>query len=105
MKQKDIAALPDEPACSHNNKSKSGCARPKPGSTAGGCAFDGAQIALARQLTLAVGSPVWAAVRTPAPWAVNAKSISDRSPHPGRLPEGEGDSAATPAQMLEPAHG
>ncbi len=46
MKQKEIAALLDEPACSHNNKSKSGCARPKPGATAGGCAFDGAQIAL-----------------------------------------------------------
>jgi len=46
MKQKDIAALLDEPACSHNAKSKSGCARPKPGATAGGCAFDGAQIAL-----------------------------------------------------------
>jgi nitrogenase molybdenum-cofactor synthesis protein NifE len=46
MKQKDIAALLDEPACAHNAKSKSGCARPKPGSSAGGCAFDGAQIAL-----------------------------------------------------------
>lgn len=46
MKEKDIAALLDEPACAHNNKSKSGCARPKPGATAGGCAFDGAQIAL-----------------------------------------------------------
>jgi nitrogenase molybdenum-cofactor synthesis protein NifE len=46
MKQKEIAALLDEPACSHNQKSKSGCARPKPGATAGGCAFDGAQIAL-----------------------------------------------------------
>ena len=46
MKQKEIAALLDEPACTHNNKSKSGCARPKPGATAGGCAFDGAQIAL-----------------------------------------------------------
>jgi nitrogenase molybdenum-cofactor synthesis protein NifE len=46
MKQKDIAALLDEPACSHNKKSKSGCAKPKPGATAGGCAFDGAQIAL-----------------------------------------------------------
>jgi nitrogenase molybdenum-cofactor synthesis protein NifE len=46
MKQKDIAALLDEPACSHNRKSKSGCAKPKPGSAAGGCAFDGAQIAL-----------------------------------------------------------
>ncbi|QEP44382.1 nitrogenase iron-molybdenum cofactor biosynthesis protein NifE [Ectothiorhodospiraceae bacterium BW-2] len=46
MRQKQIAELLDEPACSHNNKSKSGCARPKPGATAGGCAFDGAQIAL-----------------------------------------------------------
>jgi nitrogenase molybdenum-cofactor synthesis protein NifE len=46
VKQKDIAALLDEPACSHNKKQKSGCAKPKPGSTAGGCAFDGAQIAL-----------------------------------------------------------
>ena len=46
MKQKEIAALLDEPACSHNQKSKSGCAKPKPGATAGGCAFDGAQIAL-----------------------------------------------------------
>jgi nitrogenase molybdenum-cofactor synthesis protein NifE len=46
MKQKDIAELLDEPACNHNKKSKSGCAKPKPGATAGGCAFDGAQIAL-----------------------------------------------------------
>jgi nitrogenase molybdenum-cofactor synthesis protein NifE len=46
MKQKDIAELLDEPACSHNKKEKSGCAKPKPGATAGGCAFDGAQIAL-----------------------------------------------------------
>jgi nitrogenase molybdenum-cofactor synthesis protein NifE len=46
MKQKDIAALLDEPACEHNKKEKSGCAKPKPGATAGGCAFDGAQIAL-----------------------------------------------------------
>ncbi len=46
MQPKDIAALLDEPACAHNSKEKSGCARPKPGSTAGGCAFDGAQIAL-----------------------------------------------------------
>jgi nitrogenase molybdenum-cofactor synthesis protein NifE len=46
MQPKDIAALLDEPACAHNKKSKSGCARPKPGATAGGCAFDGAQIAL-----------------------------------------------------------
>jgi nitrogenase molybdenum-cofactor synthesis protein NifE len=46
MKQKHIAELLDEPACAHNKKSKSGCAKPKPGATAGGCAFDGAQIAL-----------------------------------------------------------
>lgn len=46
MKPKDIAELLNEPACEHNKKSKSGCARPKPGSTAGGCAFDGAQIAM-----------------------------------------------------------
>ncbi|MEN2495181.1 MAG: Light-independent protochlorophyllide reductase subunit B [Hyphomicrobiaceae bacterium hypho_1] len=46
MKSSDIAALLDEPACGHNAKSKSGCVRPKPGSSAGGCAFDGAQIAL-----------------------------------------------------------
>jgi len=46
MKQKEIAELLDEPACAHNKKSKSGCAKPKPGATAGGCAFDGAQIAL-----------------------------------------------------------
>jgi nitrogenase molybdenum-cofactor synthesis protein NifE len=43
---KDIAQLLDEPACEHNKKSKSGCEKPKPGASAGGCAFDGAQIAL-----------------------------------------------------------
>lgn len=43
---KDIAELLNEPACEHNKKEKSGCAKPKPGSTAGGCAFDGAQIAM-----------------------------------------------------------
>ena len=47
MKASDIAALKDEPACAHNKaEEKSGCARPKPGATAGGCVFDGAQIAL-----------------------------------------------------------
>ncbi len=46
MKQREIAALLDEPACAHNNKSKSGCAKSKPGATAGGCVLDGAQIAL-----------------------------------------------------------
>ena len=46
MKASQIAELLNEPACSHNAKEKSGCARPKPGATAGGCSFDGAQIAL-----------------------------------------------------------
>ncbi len=46
MKPQDIRALMDQPACAHNAKAKSGCARPKPGAAAGGCAFDGAQIAL-----------------------------------------------------------
>jgi len=46
MKGNEIAALLDEPACGHNGKSKSGCSAPKPGATAGGCAFDGAQITL-----------------------------------------------------------
>ncbi|MDR2259351.1 MAG: nitrogenase iron-molybdenum cofactor biosynthesis protein NifE, partial [Azoarcus sp.] len=46
MKTSEIRAFLDEPACSHNSGEKSGCARPKPGATAGGCAFDGAQIAL-----------------------------------------------------------
>ncbi|MGI1670188.1 MAG: nitrogenase iron-molybdenum cofactor biosynthesis protein NifE [Neptuniibacter sp.] len=46
MKAKEIAELLDEPACEHNKKEKSGCAKPQPGASAGGCAFDGAQIAL-----------------------------------------------------------
>ena len=46
MKGKEILALLDEPACEHNQKQKSGCSAPKPGATAGGCAFDGAQITL-----------------------------------------------------------
>lgn len=46
MKGNEIAVLMDEPACQHNGKSKSGCSAPKPGATAGGCAFDGAQITL-----------------------------------------------------------
>ncbi len=46
LSAKDIAAVLDEPACAHNTKEKSGCAKPKPGATAGGCSFDGAQIAL-----------------------------------------------------------
>ncbi|MCK9282673.1 MAG: nitrogenase iron-molybdenum cofactor biosynthesis protein NifE [Rhodocyclaceae bacterium] len=46
MKTSEVAALLDEPACVHNKKEKSGCAKTKPGATAGGCSFDGAQIAL-----------------------------------------------------------
>ena len=46
MKATEVAALLDEPACAHNKKEKSGCAKTKPGATAGGCSFDGAQIAL-----------------------------------------------------------
>ncbi|MEY4592118.1 MAG: hypothetical protein RIR18_1013 [Pseudomonadota bacterium] len=46
MKTSEIKAFLDEPACDHNTKEKSGCAKPKPGATAGGCSFDGAQIAL-----------------------------------------------------------
>jgi len=46
MKAAEIAELLNEPACAHNKKEKSGCAATKPGATAGGCSFDGAQIAL-----------------------------------------------------------
>ncbi|TXR53055.1 nitrogenase iron-molybdenum cofactor biosynthesis protein NifE [Reinekea thalattae] len=46
MKQSEIRELMDEPACDHNSGEKSGCARPTPGNTAGGCSFDGAQISL-----------------------------------------------------------
>ncbi len=46
MKPDDILALMDEPACAHNKKSKSGCAKPQPGATQGGCCFDGARNAL-----------------------------------------------------------
>ncbi len=46
MKRSDIALLQDEPSCEHNKKEKSGCSRPVPGATAGGCTFDGAQISL-----------------------------------------------------------
>ena len=46
MRMQEIAALLDEPGCAYNSGSKSGCSRPTPGAAAGGCAFDGAQIAL-----------------------------------------------------------
>ncbi|NUB09015.1 nitrogenase iron-molybdenum cofactor biosynthesis protein NifE [Azospirillum sp. Vi22] len=51
MKPIDIQALLDEPACAHNDANKAGgkkagCPKPQPGSTQGGCAFDGARNAL-----------------------------------------------------------
>ncbi|MDR3518149.1 MAG: nitrogenase iron-molybdenum cofactor biosynthesis protein NifE [Azospirillaceae bacterium] len=46
MKPDDILALMNEPACAHNAKTKSGCAKPQPGATQGGCCFDGARNAL-----------------------------------------------------------
>jgi nitrogenase molybdenum-cofactor synthesis protein NifE len=46
MNADEILALKTEPECAHNNKEKSGCARPQPGSTQGGCCFDGARNAL-----------------------------------------------------------
>jgi nitrogenase molybdenum-cofactor synthesis protein NifE len=46
VKARELSLLLHEPACAHNDKGKAGCARPKPGASAGGCAFDGAQISL-----------------------------------------------------------
>jgi len=58
MRAEQIKALQNEPACQHNQspghpqgqtpagKAKAGCARPQPGATQGGCAFDGARNAL-----------------------------------------------------------
>ena len=45
MKPQHINALMAEPACA-NPQDKPGCAKPKPGASAGGCAFDGAHISL-----------------------------------------------------------
>lgn len=45
MKQANNPMM-DEPLCEHNHEGKSGCRPAKPGATAGGCAFDGAQISL-----------------------------------------------------------
>jgi len=42
----DLAILTDEPACAHNRKAKTGCAKPQPGATQGGCCYDGARNAL-----------------------------------------------------------
>ncbi|MEA3490632.1 MAG: nitrogenase component 1 [Campylobacterota bacterium] len=46
VNRKLIRELLNESACSHNDKKKSSCDKPKPGATSGGCAFEGAQIAL-----------------------------------------------------------
>jgi len=46
INRKQIRELLNESACSHNDKKKSSCDKPKPGATSGGCAFEGAQIAL-----------------------------------------------------------
>lgn len=46
MNQSELQQLQIEPACAHDGKSKSGCARATPGATQGGCFFDGARNAL-----------------------------------------------------------
>ena len=46
VNRKLIRELLNESACSHNDKKKASCDKPKPGATSGGCAFEGAQIAL-----------------------------------------------------------
>ncbi|HFU76426.1 MAG TPA: nitrogenase molybdenum-cofactor biosynthesis protein NifE [Arcobacter sp.] len=46
VNKKLIRDLLNESACSHNTKKKASCDKPKPGATSGGCAFEGAQIAL-----------------------------------------------------------
>ncbi len=46
VNKKLIHELLHENNCSHSDKKKSSCDKPKPGATSGGCAFEGAQIAL-----------------------------------------------------------
>ncbi len=46
INKKLIKDLLNESACSHNKDKKSSCDKPKPGATSGGCAYEGAQIAL-----------------------------------------------------------
>ncbi len=46
VNKKQIKELLNESTCSHNIEKKSSCNRAKPGATSGGCAFEGAQIAL-----------------------------------------------------------
>lgn len=41
-----VRELLDESACAHNQNKKNSCNAPTPGATTGGCAFEGAQIAL-----------------------------------------------------------
>ena len=41
-----IRELLQESDCTHSSKKKSSCDKPRPGATSGGCAFEGAQIAL-----------------------------------------------------------
>jgi nitrogenase molybdenum-cofactor synthesis protein NifE len=45
-KKPKIRELLNESACDHNTTKKSTCSTPTPGATTGGCAFEGAQIAL-----------------------------------------------------------
>ena len=45
-KKPKIKELLDESACEHNQTKKAACNTPTPGATTGGCAFEGAQIAL-----------------------------------------------------------
>lgn len=46
VNKKLINELLNESACSSNSTKKTSCNRPKPGASSGGCAFEGAQIAL-----------------------------------------------------------
>ena len=46
VNKKQIKDLLNESACASNDKKKSSCDKPKPGASSGGCAFEGAQIAL-----------------------------------------------------------
>jgi len=46
MDQQSLIDLQDEPACPYNHSKKTGCSKPQPGATQGGCFFDGARNAL-----------------------------------------------------------
>lgn len=77
MKGNEILALLDEPACEHNHKQKP-AARAKPGATAGGCAFDGAQITLRPSPTWRI----WSTARSAAPEAHGITAAAAAPPHP-----------------------